>query len=356
MDSATIRAMRLANQRLTTTYFKNPDEVVSWFGGIQAQDYPSAQWAIHLRAPHLTKEHIERAYNDGRILRTHVMRPTWHFVTPQDSKWMLMLTGPRIIALSRTYYTKLGLDESVLLRSQRIFKKVLKEASLTRKELRNVLDREGIKTTPMSLSFIMMRAEAEALICNGPMRGKQFTYALLDERAPNAISLTRDAALTELTRRYFRSHGPATIYDFVWWSGLVVGDAKKGVATLGSELTSENVNEKTYYWFPAEHLKINTFHLLPNYDEYSSYKNREALIDSSYTSLLERSKIAFTHMAVRNGEIIGTWKRSFEKKSISVQVYLFRDLDAIGRNYLADVIRQYGSFLKLPATLNVQVL
>ncbi len=226
--------------------------VVSWLGAVQSQDYAGAKWALHLRVPGLTDAAVDQAFDTGAIVRTHILRPTWHFVAPADIRWMLALTSPRILAGNRMYCRKNGLDEKVLARSRRVLEKALTGGKfLTRTALGGVLARAGIAGEGQRLAYLMMDAELQQVVCSGPREGKQFTYALLDERAPRARVLEPDEALAELTRRYFASHGPATVADFVWWSGLTVKLAKTGLEILGRAVVSETIDGCTYWSVPS---------------------------------------------------------------------------------------------------------
>ena len=232
---------RLANQRLLRSSFRTPAEVVSWLGAMQSQDYPGAKWAIGLRAA-VTDEDVERAVDEGAIVRTHILRQTWHFVARDDIRWMLALSGPRVNAISAHYYRKMELDERTFTRSRTVFERALRDGrSLTRPELGAALRREGITASGTRLAFLTMRAELDAVICNGPRRGKQFTYALLEERVPHAPSIDRETALATLARRYFTSHGPATLEDFAQHPDLTsppAGRTNRGTsATLASSRT-----------------------------------------------------------------------------------------------------------------------
>ena len=196
---------------------------------MQSQDYPGAKWAIGLRAD-VTDEDVERACDDGAIIRTHILRQTWHFIARDDIRWMLALSGPRVNAVNAHYYRKMKLDERTFSRSRTVVERVLRDRQhLTRPELKAALGRAGIVADGPRLAFLIMRIELDAVVCSGPRHGGQLTYALLEERVPRAKSLDRDAALAELARRYFASHGPATLRDYVWWSGLTVRDAKAGI-------------------------------------------------------------------------------------------------------------------------------
>ena len=231
-----IAVQRLDNQRLARQGPRDPADLVAWFGAVQAQDYPAAKWALALRMPDGTTDAgIERAFNDGRILRVHVMRPTWHFVAASDLHWMLELTAPRVHRALTYGYRKLALDLATRNRAAGVIERAVGGGqSLTRAELGACLARAGVVATGVRLALLTAHAELEKVICSGPQRGKQSTYALLAQRAADPTRLSRDEALAELTGRYFRSHGPATIRDFVWWSGLTIADAKRGLEDVAA--------------------------------------------------------------------------------------------------------------------------
>src|SRR5262245_16578124 len=204
-----ITQQRLTQQQLSRQTFQSPVEVVRWLGAVQAQEYLLAKWALGLRMVKANDDRIEQAFADGAILSTHAMRPTWHFVAPEDIRWLLMLTGPRVHGVNGTMYRQLDLDTALLSRCNELIADALRGGrQLTRDELGVMLAEKGIAAEGMHLSYVMMHAELEAVVCSGARRGKQFTYALLDERAPETKSLTHEEALAELVRRYFTSHGP----------------------------------------------------------------------------------------------------------------------------------------------------
>ena len=286
---------RLHNQRLGASPFSKAVDVVRWFGAVQAQDFNSAKWALGLRMRKASDAAVEVAFNKGEILRTHVMRPTWHFVAPEDIRWLLQLTAPRVNLRAGPNYRKFELDAALFKRSNKIFVKALRGGKhLTRPALKSMLDADGIDVTdPVRLAHILLRAELDGVICSGPRIGKQFTYALLEERAPVAKTLDRDEALTELTRRYFRSHGPATLQDFVWWSGLTVEDAKRGIALVGTPRAARTKQSSS-----------NSAHLLPAFDEYFvAYKDRQMAAGSLSTSDVLGPTL------IIDGIAAGSWKR-----------------------------------------------
>ena len=219
MTSRSIIECRLVNQQLTNSRFTTAAQLVDWMGCIQSQDFAASKWAIGNRIDNITEAQIDKEFNEGKILRTHILRPTWHFVTPDDIAWMLKLTAPRIRAFSKSYLSKLNLDKKVLNRSKNIIAKALRDGNqLSRQQLMVLLKKAKVNTDDIRSTFIMMEAELDGLICSGGRQGKQFTYALLEERVPKIKRLNDEAPVAKLAKKYFTSHGPATKYDFAWWS------------------------------------------------------------------------------------------------------------------------------------------
>jgi hypothetical protein len=271
MSDPRIAAERMTRHRLARPGPADAADVVGWFGAVQAQDYGAARWALALRMRGaMTGEPIERALEEGRILRTHLMRPTWHFVAAADIRWLLELTAPRVRLALGFGRKQFGLTDAVHHRATRVIERALeREACLTRPELGDRLARAGIPSTGVPLALITMSAEIDGVICSGPRRDKQTTYMLLARRAPHARGLPRDQALGELTLRYFRSHGPATVRDFVWWSGLTTADAKRGLEIASAR--SETIGGLHYWRIGARRSPpalSEAIHLLPVYDEY----------------------------------------------------------------------------------------
>jgi hypothetical protein len=346
-----ITGARLRAQRLSNPGFARPEDVVRWMGAVQAQEYGDAKWSLGLRMRQANDAAIERAFAAGRILRTHVLRPTWHFVTPADIRWMLALTGPRVSAAMASYNRRLELDAGIFRRSQRAFVTALRGgAQLTRQELKVVLQRCGVDPGGVQrLAHIVMQAELDAVICSGARRGKQFTYALLDERVPVTPSISRDDALAELTRRYFTSHGPAQLQDFAWWSGLSTADARAGLESVASQLIQERVNERSYWFSPRQtrRSQSKTAYLLPLYDEYLiAYKDRTAALDlARWRPLVERDP--FIAAIVVDGRVVGGWRRSQERNGMRIRITPFAPLDAAPRRAIGGSLRAYADFLGL---------
>ncbi|MDQ2888137.1 MAG: winged helix DNA-binding domain-containing protein [Chloroflexota bacterium] len=353
MTELDIVQQRLHSQHISRQTFAKPGDVVEWLGAVQAQDYAAAKWALGLRLQGTTDDAIEQAFSSGAILRTHIMRPTWHFVAPADIRWLLALTAPRVNAAAAYWYRRLELDDSLFARSNTALTKALQGGKqLTRPELITVLQQAGIATAgEQRLTYILFHAELDGIVCSGAMRGKQFTYATLDERAPQASTFDREEALAALSSRYFTSHGPATLQDFVWWSGLTMADARAGLAMVKSHFAHEEIGGQTY-WFssstPSAKVISQDVYLLPNFDEYIvGYTDRSAIFDTMHTKNLDaRGNVLFTHTIVRDGRIVGTWKRTLKKDEVVITPDFFAPLSEAGMRAFAAAAERYGEFLR----------
>ena len=346
---------RLRNQRLSRSEFRQPAEVVAWLGAVQAQDYPGAKWALALRAGGLTDAKIERAVDAGEILRTHVLRPTWHFVTPADIRWMLALTAPRVKAATASYDRKLELDAKVLARCERAFERALRGGRhLTRAELSAVLQKAGIAASGQRLGHVMLHAELDAVVCSGPRRGKQSTYALFEERVPAARALRREEALAELTQRFFRSHGPATVKDYRWWSGLAARDARAGIEMVGT-LEKEPVDGLTFWSFPSRSsARAASLHLLPNYDEhFVAYKDGRSAVEGADPTRVKAFDV-FSHWLAIGGRFAGAWRRLAARASVTLEVRPFRSLTRDEARALEAQVTRYAAFLGTPVELSLR--
>lgn len=351
-----IVARRLHNQRLLGAPFARPDQVVAWFGAVQAQEYPGATWSVAQRVDGATQATIDQAYAEGSVLRTHAMRPTWHFVAPADIRWLLRLTSPRVHAANASMYRKLELDADVLARSATALTNALQGGGhLTRSELAAAIERAGVPRAAddrLRLTYMVMHAELEGLICSGAMRGKQHTYALLDERVPPTSAPGREEALAELARRFFTSHGPATSRDFAWWSGLAPSDVRAGLELCKPQLETASVDGQAY-WFgpdaPARPVPSPVAHLLPAYDEYTiAYKDHSAILAQKDR---DRLIVAFGIVIVIDGRIVGAWKRVIEKSRALLTLDLFRALDEAEQRALDLAVQRYQAFLGKPIVL-----
>ena len=351
MDGLEIAHRRLHAQHLSGSPLVDPVAVVGHFGAMQAQEFAVAKWAVGQRTMGYDDAAIQRLVDEGAILRTHALRPTWHFVTAADIGWIQALTGPRVHAFNGYMYRQHGLDDEAFGRTNKAIVGALRGGNhLTRKELGGVLDATGNR-----LAYLVMRAELDGLVANGPMRGKQHTYALLRERVPNPSTMEPEAALAELTRRYFTSHGPATVKDFAWWSSLTVAQIRHGLALLGSALTSEEFDGRTYWFAPSAPPVRDpspTVHVLQGYDEYVV-----AFTDSRYVVNLGGLPVGtpnenmLIHPVVLDSQVVGYWRRFPERAALRVELTLAVTLTARQRRALAAAFARYADFAGVPVTV-----
>lgn len=326
-------------------------------GAVQAQEFGPAKWGLSLRLPESTTDaSLDKAFDAGRILRTHVLRPTWHFVAASDIRWMLELTGPRVLRMVCRYLRVLGLDEATCTRAVSVLERALDGQSLTRRELSMQLERAAIRAKGISLAMLVMYAELEGVICSGPRRGKDQTYAQLAARAPRAKRLQRDEALAELTSRFFRSHGPATMRDFVWWSGLTIADTKRG---LEMNRASSAIIDGYTYWTVGHASRPRkasaTVHLLPIYDEYLvSYRDRKAVPHSpTIVKSGRRGSVTFQHALVIGGQVAGTWRLTRTTDAVGIDVFPLRTLTRLERVQIMEAAERYGRFIASPVSASI---
>ena len=350
MNARDLVRLRLRNQLLARAGLRRPEDVVAWMGAVQAQEYAFAKWGVGLRTREGTIDaDVERACDAGRILRTHVMRATWHFVTPADIGWMQQLTGPKVQRLSAPYNRRLGLDTATLVRGTAAIERALRDRQyLTRAELGERLRDARLPRDGAPLAQVVMHAEVEGIICSGPRRGKQFTYALIAERAPKASALSRDEALATLTRRYFQSHGPATLRDFVWWSGVSTADARRGLDIARARpQTCDGLDYFTVGPESRAAAKDGRAHLLPIYDEYTvAYRDRVVVPHGPavVTSPAGRP-INFRHALVVDGQIAGTWRTVATSNAVKVEVRPLGRLDGASRRAQDRAVERYSRFI-----------
>lgn len=360
MNTREIVEYRLRNQRISGTPLPTPTDVVRWLGAMQAQDYGVAKWSIGLRTSGGGSDAaLDQALGDGTILRTHILRPTWHFVLPSDIRWMQQLTAPRVHARMAYYRRRLGLDEALFAKTDTLLATALADGHhLTRNAISAFLRQHGIVVHGEWLGHVLMRAELNLLICSGGLNGKRQTYALVDDRVPSAPSLGRDEALAELTKRYFDSHGPATARDFAWWSGLTLADARRGLDLVGSQLESATVADRTYWFAPTDPIPADaspTAHLLPGYDEFViAYRESRDLLDLAGVFAAAPAVEALrTHAVIVDGQVVGRWRRTVRAKAVTIEAQLARSLAPTELNAVNAAVQRYARFLDLPTSLQL---
>jgi hypothetical protein len=352
-DQRPLLEQRLSAQQMARPAFAEPCDLVRWLGAIQAQDYAGVKWAVGLRLSDrdVTEAAIESAIADGTILRMHVMRWTWQLVLPEDVRWMLALVAPRLVARAARRHRELDLDAATFRKSNAVLEKALRDGRhRTRAELAALLGKAGISTSKERLSHLLGRAEIDAILSSGARRGKQFTYAHLDDRAPKQRApLPREEALAHLARRYFQSRGPALLADFMWWSGLDASDARAGLEATRSSLASEVVGGHTYFRAelpPRASRRKSACHLLPAFDEYLvAYRNRDALLDPRHAKRLNAGGGMLHPSIILDGRMIGTWRREIARAAVAIEVDLFDPPAPEEKEAIAGAAKRFGHFL-----------
>ncbi|NLR67278.1 winged helix DNA-binding domain-containing protein [Chitinophaga varians] len=352
MNAFDITQLRLQQQCLITPQHSRPGELVAWMGAVQAQDYAAAKWAIGQRLTAATDTLLDDAMGNWEIIRTHVLRPTWHFVAPADLRWMLKLSAPRVKALCAYNDNRWGITKAVITKSQKVLEKLLRNRQqLTRLQIAPALQQAGIVTDEYRLGSLLGHAELDGLICSGPRHGKQFSYVLLEEHVPATAPLSKAESIAALAQRYFHSHGPATLQDFAWWSGLTVIEAKSGLEAVKDQLIAVEADDKTYWTPPVKTTKekLSVF-LLPAYDEFTvAYKKRD--IQQLHINGNLAPMASLGPVIVADGQITGTWKRTINKKDISLELQPIKPLKKTHQPALKKAIQQYSAFNGLPVTI-----
>ncbi|HEX6348810.1 MAG TPA: winged helix DNA-binding domain-containing protein [Candidatus Dormibacteraeota bacterium] len=341
---------RLSTQRLVGEPFATPVEAVGRLLAVQSQDYAGAKWALGLRTP-TTEAELDRLFDAGAILRTHVLRPTWHFVLPADIGWLLELTAPRVKAQLASFDRRAGVDAEMLRGSRRALEAALADGQpRTRAELSKALGVAG-----QAAGHLLMHGELEGLLVSGPRQGLQHTHRLLD--AP-ARRLSREEALAELTLRYFTGHGPAQVQDCAWWSGLTIADIRRGLDLVGTALVAEDIGGKRYWQAPdapAARVPPHTVHLLPNYDEYVvAYRDRSAALDPARGVDLAPFPMGsiLAHTVLLDGQVWGGWKRRQAGREVVVELGALDVMGPEDSAALQGAAERLGRFLQRPVRLS----
>jgi len=320
------------NQQIAGERFAEPAELIQWMGCIRAEDFAAAKWAIGNRVAGSTDKTVEHAFNEGHILRTHILQPEWHFISPADIRWILALTSPRLKSFNKEIYRTLGIDAAILKKSKRIIVRALEKGQRTRAQLWDALKKEHILADELRMGWLLMAAELDGLICSGGIEGHQFTYALLDQRAPMTVARGKEELLAEFTRRYFLSRGPATARDFAGWSGLRSTDIKIGMELNKQWLASEVINGQVYWFDPSGGASDypSSLFLLPALDEWAM-----AYSGNSF----------FKPMLVIDGQVSGTWTAVLGKDTVTIGVTTPVKMNGILQDAIQRQTERYSGFL-----------
>lgn len=342
-----IAAQRMAALLLWRRVPPSPAGAVEHLAAMQAQEYRLATWAVAQRCrTEVNRSDVDRAVDEGTVLRTHVLRPTWHFVLPRDLRWLAAMSGPRVIARNSRRYHELELDGTCLARSNDVIGEAVASGALTRQEVAQALEKEGLSVAGQRLAYMLMHAELCSVICSGPRRGPHHTYAAFDERVPDSNGPSGDDALAELARRYFKTRGPATIRDFSWWSGLAVADARRGLEAAKTSLASQTAGDRAY-WFGHDDARPrpSAVDLVHCYDEVivSYTESRDVLHPHGRRIAVPGRTPGFSHVILAGGQLVGRWRSVPAPDGVRVDVQLER---AVGQRVRAALDRAIARYVR----------
>lgn len=363
--TAKLRAQRLASLLLADGDTQGPADrtpasIVEWFGAMQAQDVASAMWSLGVRLPGADQDVVTSAVNSGEIVRTWPMRGTVHLVPAADARWMVTILGERPLAGAARRREYLGLSEADAMRAGDVLGEALAGGGcLTRSECVEVMAAGGITGAESVTYHLLWFTSQRGITCNGPLRGKEQTFVLLDEWVPQHNDPSREEGLAIMAARYFRSHGPATKADFARWLGMTAGDAGRGIAAAGDALVTVATSdgpllvsaEAPLAADPAALPNPRGVWVLPGFDEFIlGYKNRDlVLAPERFAALVPGNNGIFRPTVVAGGQVIGTWTRTAKARSVRIEVMPFEAVAAATRGAAERAFARYAEYLESPA-------
>ncbi len=351
MNSQYILKMRLHNQLLAGTSLRKPEEIVAYMGAMQAQEAEMSKWGVGARLKGAAVNDIEESINTGKIIRTHILRPTWHLVSAEDIHWMTELSAPRVRPIIMGYWKARGFNEEVYIPAIRLVEKLLKDHNhLTRQEISDALIAAKITSDPDLTHCVTGRAEIDGIVCNGRLKGRKNTFALLEERVPKREAICKEEALERLARRFFTSHGPATIHDFAWWSGMTLTDARKALEQIKHDFISEEINGRTFWMrndIAAPSHGTASALLLPPFDEFVvSYKERSEMIEDHHYGKVMTKNGLFSPTAMLDGEIVGSWRKVTSKGKVGAEISFFEKPTKNIEALFEKPVKEFADFYK----------
>ena len=337
-------------------------DVVRHLLAVQGQEFGAACWAVAQRCDQSpTRADLRQLCDDGVLLRTHLLRPTWHLVLPEDIGWLLDLTGPRVLASMTSVYRKAGLDAATLDRATDLIASAISDrgGTLSKKDLDTALLTGGVELGGLRPTFFLLFAELTGVICSGPRMGKVHGYALFAERAPQTRRLSREDAVTELVRRYFTSHGPATIHDLRWWSSLTIADIRTGIEGAGDALVALDHDGRTFY-AAAERFRAvpdadRAIRLLPVYDEYVvAYTGSRWLLPPAVPTRSDGFDPGLaSNVVVRDAAVIGEWRTVERAGEVVVEITMADPPSGSLTGALHSAAADYGRFVEKDVVVRI---
>lgn len=356
-DAEAIARWRCRSLGLSGGGFSSPEAVVGGLLAVQAENHHQASWAVATRTSGVTAADLAQLFDAGRILRTHVLRPTWHLVLPDDIRWLLDLTAPRIRRNIVQQQRELGLADRTLDAAAGVIVDGLSAGQhRTRSELSERLRDAGLPDAGRPLALALAHAELAALICSGEMRDGAHTYALLDARAPATDPLDVSEARARLVLRYFTGHGPATERDLAYWATMSLTDVRAGLVDVGDQLASFAGDDGRTYWYapplPDDRPPSPRAHLLQILDElHHGYQDSRDAIDVA--GIVPPGRPTSMGMAVVDAQMVGDMRRTIGAAGVTFEIGPFRALGESEHDALESAAMRYGSFLGLDAAIAV---
>ena len=348
-------AMRLSCQQLVDPRFDSPEEVVDWMGMVQAQDYSYFRWAVGMRAKNPSLKALKESFSQGRILRVHLLRCTVQAVTPQDYVNLVSLCRESNLRATKSWAKQIGEEysESYYREGLDAIREILTGSkSFTKKEIVARLDTLGIPSDTAGVKHLLLRGEIEGLLCSGEMSGRDATWTLSDEALKGADiqPLSPDEAIADLARKYFRSHSPASLEDFHWWTGLPLTQCRKAIESIASEIEETLVEDQKMFIYtalrPIAPLSTEVI-LLPPYDEYLiGYKSRHLALDARFESRAHNRSGNFWPVVLLGGRVVGNWRASLERGAQDISTDIFTRAGKVGVRRLEAAKASLRGFLK----------
>jgi Winged helix DNA-binding domain len=357
MQDLDIARWRFRTQHLVSPYAVSAREAVGSLLAVQAENPSQAAWAVAARTHNRDQADLAALLDEGAVLRTHVLRPTWHFVRAEDIGWLLDLTGPRVRRVTGQQLRDAhGLDERSIDHAVTAVTHVLaSRGQVTLTQLANELRERGIRGSGQMLMVLLAHVELDGLICSGPVAGGEHTYALMDERVPAPRRLERTDALAELAWRYFTGHGPATERDLAYWATLPLTDVRAGLQQVRDQLGSFQHDGRTFWHSPGaapSGPQEPRGHLLQILDEtYRGYQDSRWLLDAAGD--VPRTREAATGMALVDAQLLATMRRTIAHGRVQFDLRPYRALTPSETEALDQAAGRYGEYLRLTARLTV---
>ncbi|HZN72556.1 MAG TPA: winged helix DNA-binding domain-containing protein [Micromonosporaceae bacterium] len=352
-----IARWRLRTQHLVSPHAVSAREVVGSLLAVQAENPSQAAWAVASRTQRPDQADLATVLNNGAVLRTHVLRPTWHFVRAEDIGWLLDLTGPRVRRVTgQQLRTVHGLDEHAIDQAvAAVMQALASRGHLTRTQLADELRERGTPGGGQMLMILLAHAELAGLVCSGGAVNGEHTYALMSERVPASRRLDRTEALAELALRYFTGHGPATERDLAYWATLTLTDVRTGLQQVRDQLGSFHHDGRTFWHAPGDAPggpQEPAGHLLQVLDEmYRGYQDSRWVLDAAGD--VPRTRETAIGMALVDAQLLAAMRRTIASDYVQFDLRPYRPLTPSQVDALDQAARRYGEYLQLKTRLRL---